>query len=84
MTCCEITLKSTYYTISESHLTYSLLVWGQNVHSIKKLMFLQNKSLRCLFKNLFKNLSLLMLSDKVFLENCVLLSKYFNHSLSVI
>ena len=62
--------------IIESQLNYSLPVWAQNANSIKRLLVLQNKSLRILhfFKrsvhtsNIFKNFNILKLHDKVSLE----------------
>ena len=38
-------LRSTYFSIFESHLNYSSLVWGQNPGSIKRLIILQKKTL---------------------------------------
>ena len=83
------TLKSIYHAILESHLNYSLTVWAQNANSIKRLLVLQKKSLRIMHflkrnahtSNLFKNLNILKLPDKVSLENCILICKYFNQSL---
>ena len=82
-------LKSIYHAILESHLNYSLTVWAQNANSIKRLLVLQKKSLRIMHflkrnahtSNLFKNLNILKLPDKVSLENCILICKYFNQSL---
>ena len=84
------TFKSIYHVILESHLNYSLTVWAQNDNSIKRILVLQKKSLRIMYflkrnahtSNLFKNLNILKLPDKVSLENCVLICKYFNQSLS--
>ena len=83
------TLKSIYHAILESHLNYSLTVWAQNANSIKRLLVLQKKSLRIMHflkrnahtSNLFKNLNILKLPDKVSLENCILICKYFNQFL---
>ena len=52
-------------------------------------MVLQKKSLKIMHflkrnahtSNLFKNLNILKLPDKVSLENCILICKYFNQSL---
>ena len=70
------TPKSIYHAILESHLNYSLTVWAQNVNSIKNILVLQNKSLQIIHflkrnahtSNLFKNLNILKLPDKVSLE----------------
>ena len=82
-------LKSIYHAILEIHLNYSLTVWAQNANSIKRHLFLQKKSLRIMHllkrnkhtSNLFKNLNILKLPDKVSLENCIFICKYFNQSL---
>ena len=66
-----------------------LTVWTQNANSIKSFLVLQKKSLwimHCLKRNvytsvLFKTLNILKLSDKVSLQNCILICKYFNQSL---
>ena len=39
------TFESIYHAILESHLNYSLTVWAQNGKLIKRLLFLQKKSL---------------------------------------
>ena len=83
------TLESIYRAILESHLNYSLTVWAQNSNSIKRLLVLQQKPLRIMHflkrnahtSNLFKKLNILKLPDKVFLENCILICKYFNQYL---
>ena len=86
------TLKSIYHAIFEPHLYYSSLVWAQNSNSIKRLFVLQKKSLRIIYflnhnahtSPLFRDLNILKLPDKIALENCLLVSKYFNKCLSTI
>ena len=81
------TLKSICcHAILESHLNYLLTVWAQNANSNKRLLVLQRKSLRIMHflkrnahaSNPFKDINILKLPDKVSLENCVLICKYFN------
>ena len=43
------TLKSIYFSIFESHLYYTSLVWTQNFNSVKRLHLLQKKSFRIMF-----------------------------------
>ena len=43
------TLKSVYYVIYESHLCYASLFRAQNTNSVKRLHFLQKKSLGTMF-----------------------------------
>ena len=83
------TLKSIYHAIFESQLFYSCLVWAQNTNSIKRLYILQKKSLRPLYflhRNthtapLFKDSNILKFPDKIILENCIFIKKYFSQTL---
>ena len=83
------TLKSLFHAIFESRVNYSLPVWALNANALKDLV-LQKKSLRIMYflkrnphtSNHFKNLNVLKLPDKVTLENCILICKCFNQSLS--
>ena len=86
------TLKSIYHAIFEPHLYYSSLVWAQNSNSIKRLFVLQKKSLRIIYflnhnadtSPLFRDLNILKLPDKIALENCLFINKYFNKFLPTI
>ena len=86
------TLKSIYHAIFEPHLYYSSLVWAQNSNSIKRLFVLQKKSLRIIYflnhnahtSPLFRDLNILKLPDKIALENCLFINKYFNKCLPTI
>ena len=86
------TLKSIYHAIFEPHLYYSSLVWAQNSNSIKRLFVLQKKSLRIIyFLNhnahtfpLFRDLNILKLPDKIAVENCLFINKYFKKCLPTI
>ena len=86
------TLKTICHVIFEPHLYYSSLVWAQNSNSIKRLFVLQKKSLRIkYFLNhnahislLFRELNILKLLDKIALENCLFMNKYFNKCLPAI
>ena len=86
------TLKSIYHAIFEPHLYYSSLVWAQNSNSIKRLFVLQKKSLRIIYflnhnahtSPLFRELNILKLPDKITLENCFFINKYFNKCLPII
>ena len=86
------TLKSIYHAIFEPHLYYSSLVWAQNSNSIKILFVLQKKSLRIIYflnhnahtSPLFRDLNILKLHDKIALENCLFINKYFNKCLPTI
>ena len=83
------TIKSIYDAIFEFHSTYSSTVWTQNAKSIKKLLILRMKSLGIIHflkrsthkSNFFRYLNIMKLPDKVSLEKCILICKYFNQSL---
>ena len=84
------TLKLIYHAIFEPHLYYASLVWAQNSNSIKRLFVLQAKSLRIKYfinahkSPLFRDLNILKLPDKIALENCLFINKYFNKCLPTI
>ena len=62
------------------------LFCGQNSNSIKRLFVLQNKSLRIIYiqnynahtSPIFRESNILKLLEKIALENCFFISKYFN------
>ena len=86
------TQKSIYHAIFEPHLYYSSLVWAQHSNSINRLFVLQKESLRIIcFLNhnaytshLFGDLNILKLPDKIALENCLFINKYFSKCLPAI
>ena len=81
-------LKSISHAIFKSHLSYATMVSAQNSSSVKRLLILQ-KSLRLIsFLSRYarigpplKNLENLKFSDKVALENCLLVSKSYRKTL---
>ena len=40
------TLRNIYFAIFESHLSYSCIVWAQNINTVRRLNVLQKKALR--------------------------------------
>ena len=82
-------LVSVYYALFESHLNYACTVWGQNIHTINRLFILQKKALRTLhYKQhnehstpLFLDAKIIKIPDKVKIENCLMISKYFHKKL---
>ena len=86
------TLWSIDHAIFELHLYYSSLVWAQNSNSVKRLFVLPKKSLRIIYflnhnahtSPLFRELKILKLPDKIALENCFFINKYFKKSLPTI
>ena len=88
----KIRQKSIYHAIFESYLSYTSLVWTQNSSSVKRLHILQKKSLRLMIfqsRNahtdpLLKCSKILQFSDKVALENCILISKSLHYQKSFV
>ena len=80
------TLKSIYHAIFELQLCYASLFWTYNSSSDRRLYILQKQSLRLmLFQNrnthacpLFKNSKVLKFSDKIALENFILVNLLAN------
>ena len=42
----NITPKTIYFAIFDSHINYGNLIWGQNLHSLNTIIILQKKTLR--------------------------------------
>ena len=88
----KIRQKWIYHAIFESYLSYTSLVWTQNSSSVKRLHILQKKSLRLMIfqsRNahtdpLLKCSKILQFSDKVALENCILISKSLHYQKSFV
>ena len=80
------TLRNIYYAIFDSHLTYSCIVWAQNINAVNRLIILQKKALRIMnFKDqlfhscpLFSENNILKLTDKITLENILFVNKSIN------
>ena len=66
-------LKSIYFAIFESHLSYCSLVWAQNFRTIQRIVILQKKPVRIInfhsrnldTSPLFKQNSILKFQDKI-------------------
>ena len=80
------TLRNIYYAIFDSHLTYSCIVWAQNINTVNRLIILQKKALRIMnFKDqlfhsspLFSENNILKFIDKTTLENILFINKLIN------
>ena len=80
------TLRNIYYAIFDSHLTYSCIVWAQNINTVNRLIILQKKALRIMnFKDqlfhsspLFSENNILKFIDKITLENILFFNKSIN------
>ena len=80
------TLRNIYYTIFDSHRTYSCIVWAQNINTVNKLIILQKKALHIMnFKNqlfhsspLFSENNTLKITDKITLKSILFINKSIN------
>ena len=80
------TLRNIYFATFDSHLSYSCIVWAQNINTVRRLIILQKKALRVmnskdqLFNSnlLFSSKNILKFGDKITLENILFVSKSIN------
>ena len=83
---CNI-LRSIYFAIFDSYLSYCCLVWTHNCSTIQQIVILQKKSVRIInsqprnshISHLFKESSLLKFQDKICLEIFLFVSKSLNN-----
>ena len=79
-------LRSIYFAIFDSYLSYCCIVWAQNFSTIQRVLILQKKAVRIInfqLKNfhtipLFKQNSIIKFQEKIFLENILFVSKSLN------
>ena len=77
------TLRNIYFVIFDFYLSYSCIVWAENINTVKRLIILQKKRLRIMnFKNqlfhssvLFPSNNILNFGDKITIENIIFVSK---------
>ena len=80
-------LRSIYFAIFDSYLSYCCLVWAQNFSTIQRILILQKKAVRIInfqprnfhTSPLFKQNSILKFQDKICLENILFVSKSLNN-----
>ena len=66
-----------------------ILIWGQNLHSLSRIIILQKKVLRIMnfqsrdshWSPLFRSNHILKLEDKIFIENMIFINKSVNNLL---
>ena len=81
---CLKILKSIYFAIFDSYLSYCCLVWAQNQSTIQRILILRKKAVNFQPRNshtspLFKLNFILKFQDKICLENVLFVSKSFNN-----
>ena len=80
-------LRSIYFAIFDSYLSYCCLVWAQNYSTIQRIIILQKKAIRIInfqprnfhTSPLFYQNSTLKFQDKICLENILFISKSLNN-----
>jgi len=80
------TIKSIYFALFNSHLSYGCLSWGCNNSNSKRLFVLQKKAVRLMefaqrdspSNPIFHNLEILKLEDLVKVESCLFINKSIN------
>ena len=80
-------LRSIYFAIFDSYLSYCCLVWAQNRGTIQRIVILQKKAVRIInfqprnshTSPLFKQNFILKFQDKICLENILFVSKSLNN-----
>ena len=79
-------LRSIYFAIFDSYLSYCCLVWAQNCSTIQRIIILQKKAIRIInlqarnfhTSPLFKKNSILKFQDKICVENILFVRKSLN------
>ena len=83
-------VKSLYFAIFSSHLTYGSQIWGQVSNSFNNNIFkLQNRALRIIsFSDLradctpiYRDLKILKLNDYIVMQNCLFVHDALHHTL---
>ena len=81
----EVTIKSIYYAIFHSHLSYVCTTWGQNLKPKHRIDLLQKKAMQIIsFAHydehplpIFAKLNIIKSSDLISLCNCLFIFKNF-------
>ena len=80
------TLRNIYFAIFDSHLSYSCILWTQNVNTVRRLIILPKKALQVMnFRDylfhsspLFTSYNILKFCDKITLQIALFISKSIN------
>ena len=81
----EATIKSIYYAIFHSHLSYVCTAWGQNLNPKHRINLLRKRAMRIIsFAHydahtlpIFTKLKIIKFSDLILLCNCLFIYKHF-------
>ena len=73
------TLRNIYFSIFDSHLSYSCFIWAQNIRTVEESTS-NNEFQKRLFHSspLFSANNILKYGDKITLENILFVSKFIN------
>ena len=84
------TLRTVYYALFSSHMTYACQIWGQsNTYITNKIQSLQNRALKKIsfadFNSsvnlIFKKLKMLKFEDLIHLQNCIFMHSFENNNI---
>ena len=81
-------LRSIYFAIFDSYLSYCCLAWAQNCNAIQRIVILRKKAIRIInfqprnshSSHLFKQSLILKFQDKICPENILFIRKSLNNS----
>ena len=81
----KVTIKSIYYAIFHSHLSYICTAWGQNLNPKHRINLLEKKAIRIISLTqydahtlqIFARLNIIKFSDLISLCNCLFIYKHF-------
>ena len=86
------TLRIIYFAIFDSHLSYSCIVWAQNINTVRRFTILQKNGIGIMnFKYqlsyslpLFSSNNILKFDEKITIENMLFVSKTINRQVTPI
>ena len=86
------TLRIIYFAIFDSHLSYSCIVWAQNINTVRRFTILQKNGIGIMnFKYqlsyslpLFSSNNILKFDEKITIENIIFVSKTINRQVTPI
>ena len=87
----KLTLRTINFAIFDSHINYANLIWGQNLHSLSRIIILQKKALRIMnFQSRDSLMSIIQIQQysetwrqysSYSIENILFINKSFNNLL---
>ena len=80
------TLRNIYFVIFDSHLSYSCIVWAENISTVRRLTIFQKKAFQIMnFKDqlfhsspLFSSKNILKIGDRITLHNIIFICNFIS------